>query len=791
MINLLKYIPYSNNIQYPLAIILIPILIILTLFIVYRNFSKTYRSSWLLKTLVFLFRSITFILVIIAIASPFIQKDKVIEGEPTLKILVDNTTSFGLYDATVADTLKDQLKDKIDVELVRIGNKDVSNLGDGILNNVKEDESVLLVSDGSNNFGADLNDVGLFASRSNITINTIKLDPLSNEVGVEISGPSKTTADVDNRFVVRLNKVGKSLLGALRVTLDGTVVLDADLSKDTYEFTSKLSQGYHQIKAEISVDDHFKQNNVFYKTVKVVPKPKVAYYGQTDSPLKTLLKDLYEIDDLQDFNDLSKYTVLILNDVPVNNIDTEKIGDFISSGNGLIVVGGKNSFEYGDYKDSVVENMLPVFVSRGGKKEGEINIVILLDISGSTSAYYGQYTTLDVNKALAIEAIKDLKFDNKLGIVAFNAAGYVIEDISYIYEKKTNMEEKIKKLLFGGGTRIENGIEKALNMLKNTKGSKNIILISDGKTKDIPAAYESAREAVKEGVTVYTVGVGPVTNEEVMNKLAVITSGIYFKIEEQDKLKLLFGDNKPAKDQNKFSVVVLNSNHFITQDVKPEAIIYGFNQVVPKSTAQLLVTTDLGDPLLTVWRYGLGRVAVLSTDDGRLYSGQLLNEKNSKLIVRTLNYAIGDPERKNEKFIDIADSRVNEDTEIVVRSPEQPSGKDVAFYKTDKNEYTGSKRIEQPGFHNILDATFAVNYEKEYSDLGYNPKIDMLVKTTNGQFLNPKDINSIIDAIKSQSKRIENRKVYYRWPFLILALILFLLDILTRRILERRLSVLE
>src|SRR3989344_213148 len=789
MINL----PYLNTLQYQVALILIPILILFILFVVIKNFSRNYKSSILLKTLVFILRSLTVITILIAISSPFIQKEKLIEGEPTLKILVDNTTSFELYDASIAEELKEKLNDQIDVELIQIGSKETSNIGDSILNNVKEDESVLLISDGSNNQGADLEDVGLFASRSNISVNTIKLDPINNDIGVEIRGPSKTTADVDNRFIVKLTKVGKKLQGSLKVSLDNTIVLDADLSKESYEFNAKLTEGYHKIRAEIFVEDYFKQNNVFYKTVKVVPKPRIAFMSFDESPLKTLLKDLYALEDIKDFNTLDQYTTLILNDVNIKQIpDTDKLSNFISSGNGVVVVGGRNSFEFGGYKDSLIENLIPVFVARAGKKEGEINIVILLDISGSTSAYYGEYTTLDINKALALEAIKDLKFDNKLGIIAFNAAGYLVEEVSYIYEKqKGSMEEKIKRLAYGGGTRIDHGIEKALDVLKNTKGSKNIILISVGKTKDIPAAFAAAQESVKQGVVVYTVGVGPVTNEEVMTTIADITSGIYFRVEEQEKLRLLFGENKPAKDQNKFSLVILNSNHFITQDIKPEAIVYGFNQVVPKSTAQLLVTTDLGDPLLTVWRYGLGRVAALSTDDGRLYAGQLLNEKNSKLLIRTLNYAIGDPERKNERFIDVSDGRIDEEVEILVRSPDQPTSKDVAFYKSDKNEYTGLKKVDTIGFNSILSAVFAVNHPKEYSNLGYNPSLDNLVKTTNGLILNSKDIQGIIEAVKSQSKRVENKKIFYRWPFLILALIFFLLDMLARRILERKITYFE
>ena len=51
------------------------------------------------------------------------------------------------------------------------------------------------------------------------------------------------------------------------------------------------------------------------------------------------------------------------------------------------------------------------------------------------------------------------------------------------FVKEKNLEDNIAKLKYGGDTYIEEGILKAVEMLQNSGGSKNIIFISDGKTQ--------------------------------------------------------------------------------------------------------------------------------------------------------------------------------------------------------------------------------------------------------------------------------------------------------------------
>ena len=269
-----------------------------------------------------------------------------------------------------------------------------------------------------------------------------------------------------------------------------------------------------------------------------------------------------------------------------------------------------------------------------------------------------------------------------------------------------------------------------------------------------------------------------------------IESALFFRgAESPQKVNVLFGEKSGKKPQGTtFSVVVLNDNHFITDGLEVNAIVSGFNQVIPKSTAQLLITTDSGEPLLTVWRYGLGRIAVLSTDDGTQWAGELLNKQNSKLITRIMNWLIGDPERTLDNFVDIQDTRINEDTELTVKGNIQPSAEGVAFYKVGENLYKASIKTDKTGFQSILNAKFAANYPAEYEGVSFNNKLESIVQSTGGQLFDAKDIQTIVNAIRTQARRTIDERSYFRWPFVIAAMIMFLFEICVRRLHENKRS---
>src|SRR3989338_5451226 len=236
---------------------------------------------------------ILLLLLVVAIASPYTIHEKTVPGDASLKILADNSSSFDVFEKNIAEDLKNKLEGKIPVSLKYIASGERSAIGDGILNNIQGDDNIMVVSDGNNNYGRDLGDMILFASMLNSTINTVNIGPVKDDMGIVIEGPFEVIEGTENDFFVKVNKVGLELPCMLNVTVDGSRLytpgcLDQKLS---YEF----DEGYHEIIAELEINDFFEKNNIFYKMVSTVPRPKILFVSEEPSQLLRALVQIYDV----------------------------------------------------------------------------------------------------------------------------------------------------------------------------------------------------------------------------------------------------------------------------------------------------------------------------------------------------------------------------------------------------------------------------------------------------------------------------------------------------------------
>lgn len=781
--------------EHPWILLGIFLLIPLTYIILKKDFLKlkeepeVIKQKKKLRKIMLFTRTIIFACILIALASPYVQTDKTIKGDPFIQFIEDNSTSMALY-RPETDNIVHQLRSHLNTEVKQAGSADTSNIGDAILSRLKPHSSVLVYTDGNANAGAELGDVALFAKKLNASISFIKPTLEHKDIGISIIGPSKTMEGSENTFYVQINRVDFPNPVPVSVEIDGENVYSETTAESVIPITRKLQKGTHKITATISATDHFPQNNIFYKTVRVVPQPKLLFLSEKSSPMLRLLEELYVVDNAGTLpQNLDEYYGVVINDIPANTLDThtDNLNDYIAEGNGMIVFGGENSYEQGGYKDSLFETLLPIKVGSQEKKEGDIVIAVVIDVSGSTGSPFGRFkSTADFSKAATIGIIRGLRPDTRLSVIAFNSKAYLISEPSMVFEKR-GIENTIARLKWGGSTATSAGLLKALSTIADFPGSKNIVLLSDGRPQNEAAALEAAKFAANMGTKIYTVGVGPTTNEQHMMDIAEISNGIYFRATEETKLNIIFGPvDEQAAQGSTIELAVLNANHFITAGWEPQhATVHGFNQAVPKSAGRLLITTTTADPILTTWRLGLGRVAALSTDDGGQWASSLLRAPNSELISRTVNWAIGDPERKSQSYIDAKDTRIREPTEIIIRAQTIPEAEGVTFYKVDEDLYSGTIIPQQTGYLQVAQATFAANYPYEYGDLGFSEELSTIAASTGGTIFQPNQIDAMVKFAETKANRSISSREYYRWPFIIIALSLFLLEIFIRRIVRK------
>ncbi|NOQ33388.1 MAG: VWA domain-containing protein [Methanosarcinales archaeon] len=752
-------------------------------------------------------RTVVFLLLIVALASPYgLVSRTVFDETPSVIIIEDHTSSMAIFDNDTGARVYDRLQSRTPTSIHQITG-DRSAIGDAITEFAQGNDNVLLVTDGNNNYGLDLADTIAFTTTINTTVCAIMQEPERNDLSVEIIGIKDVIVDSEQSFTILVRQAGDDASYTLSITIDDVRVKETAVTQTEREKAVSIphtfrNTGSHTIKAEIvpESDDARQDNNVFYKSVYVVPKPTILLVADRNSPLSQTLSELYDTTTVSSAAsaDPEDYLAVVLDNAHVNDLGKAEIGKlrtYLQNGGGLVVIGGDRAYDKGGYYNSPLgfETLLPV---RSKESEGEgknVGVVIIIDISGSVGTDYGGDTALSMEKALAINILRGISINDHIGVIAFNQRAYTVSPLTRGLYKST-FEDKITTLKHGGTTYLDTAQIAASAMLDGYVGAKSVIIISDGRlTSGDDTCLNLAKTMADSGITTYAVGVGETTNEDFMKSLASEGRGIYYRPAESERLNIIFGEKPEEPDdttKGDFSISVLNPNHFITENLLLSGSITGYNKVTPKTGAQALVTTGAGKPVVTAWRLGMGHVVSLSTDDGAGWSGALYSGDNAELISRMVNWAVGDPRRNDEIVISGDDVHLGDPAIIGVRSDTVPSinldGKQLELSQIDKDRYQTSIKTESPGFLDISGYSIAVNYPAEFLDVGFSEDLKGTIDMFGGAVYEEDEIDPLLDNLRGLSTRTVQEPEDMRLPFLLAAMIIFVGEVAMRRLREIR-----
>lgn len=231
---------------------------------------------------------------------------------------------------------------------------------------------------------------------------------------------------------------------------------------------------------------------------------------------------------------------------------------------------------------------------------------------------------------------------------------------------------------------------------------------------------------------------------------------------------------------------MVNKNHYITADLEMNATITGFNDATPKPGSLELVSLADGKPVLTVWRYGLGRVAALTTDNGNAWAGQLYSSPSSQLISSAVNWAVGDPRPEMDR-VEAEDGWQGSPLQITIASTSRPSLPEAEVEKVGDNRYLATFTPNSTGIYYIGDYGVAVNYPLEYRYIGFNPELSGQIMANGGKvFTEEEAARSLIAEAARTSQRTVQERTSRRDALLLFALLIFLLEIVSRKINEIR-----
>ena len=791
------------------------------------------------RATVFILRFLAITLILIALATPVTTITRESAGDPRALILIDRSGSMDAFDTSTIPYLTDRIGGLIPTTVQEFGSEESSPIGDAALGHP---EHILLISDGNANVGVDLRDVAQVARGNNLSISAIDLSPVREDAAVVIDAPVQLPLGFPAGITVEVTSTSGTAV-PLTVLIDGVQAYSAS-TIGRIQLDPVLATGYHRIEARIAQGGTRSENDAHYRVLEVLEKPRILVVSKGTGPLESALVKSFDTTVVTSIpQDLSPYLAVVLDDVPAAKAgNPSNLAEYLKDeaggayGNGLVVVGGFNSFDRGGYGNTQLESLLPVKIGKPKRNLGDNNLVFVIQISGSTNGTRvvvgpgGQTTTvqdeistLDVIKAQAVSAINSLNLRNNVGVVVFgvstqgqsydSAQATLAASVRRVAEIKTlsankqellSTETGIPALRGGGTTNPGLALEEAIQMLQARSGSKTIIFLSNGRfaaglgdtgagaKADVEAKLEKARRL---GIAVHMIGVGSTdrdpavftkkVDESFLIGVAQRTDGLYDRATSLARLMVNYGDPDEKGFGEEFSLVTMSLTHFITRDLELDVVLNGYNEVAPKDGSRMLVATDSGSPAVTVWNYFNGRVAAVTvfTASGL---GPLLAGENSDLLRNTVLWSIGDPARKDAVIVRTPTAIVDERSEITFVSKEPISGNcqdtGLSFERSNGDAYVFSFTPHQAGFGTACGVPYAVNHPSERWRVGESATLAETVRSTGGDVFTFDQVEQIVEKIKTVSTRVTVEKTELRNPFIVLALVLFLLEIFIRRL---------
>lgn len=510
--------------------------------------------------------------------------------------------------------------------------------------------------------------------------------------------------------------------------------------------------------------------------------------------------------------DLNRFSAVLFNNVAHEQLAKTSVGlleGYVKGGGGFIMLGGNRSFGLGGYKDTVVEDILPVELLPPQTIKKRLNLAVQLVIDKSRSM--SENDKIEYAKEAARASIRALKDDDYVGVIGFDASPFVVVELGLVATTRDKALERVGRLFPAGRTNALPAIEEARRKLMRVNaGRKHMIILTDGKIPDEGPYYiEMVKQLRLLGITVSTVLMGGDSDPGMLETMANVGGGAFYQTSDPRSLPKIFvtdlkvGTGEQTMREEEYLVRFGTAERRST-DISAFPPIRGYVQTKAKKASQLeLIAYDgnKAEPLLVSWKYGRGTsIAFTSDANGRWSSGwvpwpkfgkfwnDLLetarqNNNDAKNIRFDLRYAVerGQLMLDLSIFSDKAPGQVAAD----IAMPDGTKRK-IDFLAVSPGHYRSSLAGISAGKYilegrvdgrNITPVAFALpgTLFGEQKSAGYNlPLLHAIADGSNGS------INPSAKEIRSNVyKSVQHTDL--RFLFIALALILYCLEVLVQK----------
>lgn len=688
---------------------------------------------------------------------------------------------------------------------------------------------VVLITDGEENEGSAYK-IAPSLLEQNIDFKVFKIEKAEgNEVAVEsVTIPEKI--NLGDEFTIVTN-ITSTLSTSAKVTLysgrDKRGEQEVQLQKGNNKFVFKDTAdagGFKSYKVVVEpASDTELKNNEYSSFTNVQDKPRILLIedksGEASELEKMLIASKMDYKKInaaaapRNIEELNQYKTIITCNVHIDSLNKgflnamePYVKDFAG---GFIATGGDEGFILGEYLNSPLEKVLPVYMDMRGKKSiPEMGLVLVIDRSGSMDGGNQHVKKIDLAKDAALKAADTLRDIDEIGVIAFD------DQVEWAVkrqkaENRNDIKNKIGNINIRGGTTILPSLAEAYKSLKDSKTKiKHIILLTDGQAEN--TGYDPLIEKLKqEKITVSTVAVGKDSDTKLLQGIAKKAGGRYYYTDENTNIPRIFAKEifmaaSVYLNEREFTPV-LNSNHQILNGVLTEEKLpnlFGYVGSSPKETARMILRSDEEDPILSVWQYGLGKTVAWNSDISGKWSRNYINwDKNLKLWQNIINYTVenygdesGHVEVKNvgsKGEITLETKNAGEDLSVtaVVMAPDS-TNKEIKLNPSSPGKYTGSFDMKETGVYMVnvrqnkgehvlgaINSAVALQYSPEYKIATQSrSNLDKMLSEMGVSY-----IKSPSEVFAGELKEVSSKTNLTPY-FLTMALILFFFDIVIRKL---------
>ncbi len=521
--------------------------------------------------------------------------------------------------------------------------------------------------------------------------------------------------------------------------------------------------------------------------------------------------------------ELMPFDAVIFADVAADSLlgtQMQAMHDAIKNlGVGFMMVGGPNSFGPGGWQGSVIADALPISMEISNKKilpKGALVIIL-------HTCEFPQGNSWA--KRISKKAIQVLSSEDLVGALAQTSTG---DD--WIFEltaasKYAELVPLINNAEIGDmgtfGTTMQMGFDA---LIKSDAASRHMIIISDGDAS--PPTPQLLGKFIDNQVSVSTVAVFPHNGDvTILEEIAGTTGGRFYYPSDPNQLPSIF--IKEAKTlrrsqlQIRDFVPMMVSLDPMLRDIKDSPPLHGYVLTTPKEDPRAAIVLAAppteseiasgeteADPILAVWRYGLGVTAAFTSDLTERWGKDWVSWDQYQQLVNQMVTRIGRTRR--EQYMRVY-TYVNGNEGVVVVEDFHPEETlmDINVSVTGPNSFEQSQQVRQiaprryqtsmplkgEGRYQVMigatDGTrnetayagFIVSYSPEYLRFRANPIVLRdIAAATGGVEL---DMNGSTEDLKNQifgdRKPKRSSRPIFDWYLMVLACLLPL-DVAIRRV---------